>query len=83
MAKMGFLTFLREQFSTAPPVVDVNLQGKTIIVVGANTGLGFEAVKHFARMNPGRLILACRSQEKGEAAIQREFGNLLVRRHIL
>ena len=72
MAKMGFLTFLREQFSTPPPVVNVDLQGKTIIVIGANTGLGFEAVKHFARMNPGRLILGCRNREKGEAAIQRE-----------
>lgn len=69
MAKMGFLSFLREQWATAPPVVNVDLQGKTIVVIGANTGLGFEAVKHFARMKVGRLILACRSREKGEAAI--------------
>ncbi|KAG6808152.1 hypothetical protein H0H93_000509 [Arthromyces matolae] len=41
------------------------------MVIGANTGIGFEATKHFARMKPARLILACRSKEKGEAAIQR------------
>ncbi|KAJ2914335.1 hypothetical protein MD484_g6085, partial [Candolleomyces efflorescens] len=59
--------------SQDPPVstssrATTDLSGQTVIVVGANTGLGFEAAKHFARMNPGRLILACRSKEKGAAA---------------
>lgn len=72
MAKKGLFSFLRDQLSTVPPVANVNLKGKTVVVVGANTGLGFEAAKHFARMNASKLILACRSQEKGEAAIQRE-----------
>lgn len=72
MTKKGFLNLICDQLSTVPPVVNVDLRGKTVVVVGANTGLGFEAVKHFARMNAGKLILACRSQEKGEAAIQRE-----------
>jgi len=48
----------------------VDLTGKTVVVVGANVGLGFEAAKHFASMNPKRLVLACRSQEKGQAAVQ-------------
>jgi NAD(P)-dependent dehydrogenase (short-subunit alcohol dehydrogenase family) len=48
----------------------VDLSGKTVLVVGANAGLGFEAAKHFASMNPGRLVLGCRSQEKGQAALQ-------------
>ncbi|KAJ7036525.1 hypothetical protein C8F04DRAFT_926460, partial [Mycena alexandri] len=34
-----------------------------------NTGLGFEATKHSAAMNPGRLILACRSESKGRVAV--------------
>ncbi|KAG7440361.1 uncharacterized protein BT62DRAFT_1012716 [Guyanagaster necrorhizus] len=29
---------------------------KTLVLIGANTGLGFEAAKHFARMNPARLV---------------------------
>ncbi|KAG6826512.1 hypothetical protein H0H92_015524 [Tricholoma furcatifolium] len=41
------------------------------MVTGANTGLGFEATKHFAAMNAGRLILACRNQEKGTSAVEK------------
>ncbi|KAF7371442.1 hypothetical protein MSAN_00781200 [Mycena sanguinolenta] len=63
------LDFVRNQLATQPPVVKVDLTGKTAIVLGANTGLGFEAAKHFATMNPGRLILACRNQTKGQAAV--------------
>jgi len=44
-----------------------DLTGKTIIVTGANTGLGFEAVKVFAR-NGANVVMACRSVEKGEMA---------------
>ncbi|KAJ7816967.1 hypothetical protein B0H14DRAFT_2843855, partial [Mycena olivaceomarginata] len=53
------------------PVVKANLTGKTVLVLGANTGLGFEATKHFASMNPGRIILACRSQNRGRAAVDK------------
>jgi len=49
---------------------DANLDGKTIIVTGANTGLGLEACKHLARMNAACLVLACRSVQKGEEAKQ-------------
>ncbi|KAF9448402.1 short-chain dehydrogenase [Macrolepiota fuliginosa MF-IS2] len=71
MAKKSFFSFAREQWTKVPPVVHVDLKGKTVVVVGANTGLGFEAAQHFARMGAGRLVLACRSQEKGETAIER------------
>ncbi|KAJ7663866.1 hypothetical protein DFH06DRAFT_1295874 [Mycena polygramma] len=53
------------------PVLKADLTGKTVLVLGANTGIGFEAAKHFATMNPGRLILACRSQSKGQAAVEK------------
>ncbi|THV00233.1 short-chain dehydrogenase [Dendrothele bispora CBS 962.96] len=51
-----------------PPVITADLTGKTVIVTGANVGIGFEAAKHFARMNPEKLIIVCRSQEKGDEA---------------
>jgi NAD(P)-dependent dehydrogenase (short-subunit alcohol dehydrogenase family) len=62
--------FLKGQFKEQPPVVKADLAGKTICVVGANTGLGFEATKQFAAMNPERIILACRSEARGQAAVK-------------
>lgn len=69
MVKRTLLDFVRDQWAPVPPVLTADLAGKTVIVTGANTGLGFEAAKHFARMNPAKLILACRSQQRGEAAL--------------
>ncbi|KAG6812770.1 hypothetical protein H0H92_000540 [Tricholoma furcatifolium] len=71
MGKLGFLDFVRDQFTALPPVEKADLTGKTVIVTGANVGLGFEASKHFARMNPSRLILACRNETKGKAALEK------------
>lgn len=37
-------------------------------MTGANVGLGFEAARHFVRLNAAQVILACRDVEKGTAA---------------
>ena len=74
--QLSFFQFLREQLTTVPPVEHEDLSGKTVVVIGANIGLGFEAVKHFARMNPDRIILGCRSKERGEAAATSETNPL-------
>ena len=39
-----------------------------MIVTGANSGLGLEASRHFVRLGAAKVILACRSVERGEAA---------------
>lgn len=70
MGRFSLSNFIREQWQKVQPVEHVDLTGKTVVVVGANVGLGFEAAKHFASMNPKRLVLGCRSEEKGQAAIQ-------------
>ena len=70
MGRVGFFKFIQDQWGKVAPVEHVDLSGKTVVVVGANVGLGFEAAKHFASMNPERLVLGCRSQEKGQAALQ-------------
>ena len=75
--QLTFFQFLREQFATVSPVEHEDLSGKTVVVIGANIGLGFEAAKHFARMNPDRIILGCRSKERGEAAATSDSNPLL------
>lgn len=65
--------FIKAQWERVPPVEKDDLTGKTVVVVGANAGIGYETAKHFATMNPGRLIMGCRSQEKGAAAVASEL----------
>ena len=71
--QLSLWALIKDQWTTVPPVAKADLKDKTVIVTGANVGLGFEAAKHFARMNPGKLILACRNKEKGEAAVNGLF----------
>ncbi len=46
----------------------MEMSNKTALVTGANSGLGFEAAAQLAEAGWGRVILACRSIEKAEAA---------------
>ncbi|KAL4783726.1 NAD(P)-binding protein [Aspergillus varians] len=65
--------FLKRQLFSAPPITshqEFDLTGQTIIVTGANTGLGFECSKQLLKLGLSRLIIAVRSEAKGEAAKQ-------------
>jgi len=53
---------------TASDVPDQS--GKTFLVTGANTGIGFEAAKVLAERG-GRVLLGCRSEERAADAIER------------
>ncbi|KAI8947275.1 short-chain dehydrogenase/reductase [Xylaria longipes] len=63
---------LSEQFWDArhPPANPTHLsfKGKTILVTGANTGMGFQAALKYAQLGTSTLILAVRDANKGEAA---------------
>ncbi|KAJ7579307.1 hypothetical protein C8J56DRAFT_868375 [Mycena floridula] len=67
---MGQDQVLTEQRRHLTPVVTADLTGKIVCVTGSNTGLGLEAAKHFARMNPQKVILTSRDPEKGEQALK-------------
>ena len=61
--------FLSSQFFHSNfPTPTGSYHGKTVIVTGANVGLGFEAAKHLTRLGASRVILAVRTPEKGESA---------------
>lgn len=70
MGKLSPIQFIKNQCKTPLPVNERDLSGQVVIVTGSNTGLGFEAAKHFARMKPEKLILACRNQKKAEVALK-------------
>ncbi|KAI4190693.1 MAG: hypothetical protein L6R41_000629 [Letrouitia leprolyta] len=46
----------------------VRFDGKTVLITGANTGLGFEAAMKYAALGAAKLLLAVRSVDKGNAA---------------
>jgi len=66
-AIQAHLSYLPAPSSYAPGAY---LADKTVIITGANIGLGFEAAKHLARMQPEKLILACRDAKKGADALE-------------
>ena len=61
---------------SALPIVSADLTGRTVIVTGANTGLGYAAALKFLRMNPARVVLAVRDVSKGLEAVQRLASDL-------
>jgi NAD(P)-dependent dehydrogenase (short-subunit alcohol dehydrogenase family) len=44
------------------------MQGKTVLITGANSGVGFATAVALARMG-ARILLVCRSAKRGEAAL--------------
>ncbi|KAF3001467.1 hypothetical protein E8E13_008424 [Curvularia kusanoi] len=62
------MDFVYRQLFSKLPYPKFDYTGKTVIVTGANVGLGKEAARHFTRLGASTVILAVRSLEKGEAA---------------
>ena len=62
------LEYMYSQFFFTPPYPTDDFTGQTVIVTGANTGLGREAARHLVRLNAERVIMAVRNLEKGQAA---------------
>lgn len=45
-----------------------NQAGKTVLITGANDGLGFHLTKAFAQKNASAIMMACRNRQKAENA---------------
>ena len=70
VASLGVSLARRQYTRTNPPWhggAQPSLQGKTVVVTGANTGLGKEAARQLGRMG-AHVVLACRDLKKAEAA---------------
>jgi NAD(P)-dependent dehydrogenase (short-subunit alcohol dehydrogenase family) len=62
--------FFHNQFRAKPqwPSPDTDLSGRTAIITGGNSGLGYESAVQLLNLKLSHLLLAVRSQEKGEKA---------------
>ncbi|KAI4157167.1 MAG: hypothetical protein LQ342_008496 [Letrouitia transgressa] len=67
---MGFLSFCyRQSFEKPSPIpANVDLAGQTLVVTGANVGLGLETTKELVAHKIGRVILAVRNVQRGDEA---------------
>lgn len=62
--------FYYSQFFVKPAFPTQSFAGQTVIITGANVGLGLEAARHIARLQASKVILAVRNQAGGEDAKQ-------------
>ncbi|KAL8778494.1 MAG: hypothetical protein Q9213_007385 [Squamulea squamosa] len=66
---MGMLGFMYRQKTAHPaPVPFHDLSGQTVLVTGANVGIGMEATRQLIGFKVARVIMAVRSPAKGEEA---------------
>lgn len=52
-------------------VAGTSMAGKTIIVTGGNSGMGFEAARQFLVLKASHVIITVRSKSKGIEAVSR------------
>ena len=67
LVAIGGLFYFRRWVAGGVCRSKARLDGKTVIITGANTGIGLETAVDLAKRN-ARVILACRSVERGEKA---------------
>ncbi|KAJ5584763.1 Short-chain dehydrogenase/reductase family protein [Penicillium hispanicum] len=67
---MHLIPFFYSQLVVRPTWPTRSFEGETVIVTGANVGLGLEAARHIARLGAARVILGVRNVKAGEEAKQ-------------
>lgn len=71
--------FARHARGFVPGDLDVDLRGKTVLVTGANTGLGLATVKALARLG-ATVVMACRDLTRGAQAQAEVVGHTELQR---
>ena len=66
----GILYACKKVFVDGPMCTcKTSLTGKTVIITGANTGIGLETAVDLSRRG-ARVVLSCRNEEKGQKAVE-------------
>lgn len=60
--------FLYSQLFVTPQLPKRSFKGETVILTGANRGLGLEAARQLVQLGASRVIITVRNASKGEAA---------------
>lgn len=63
----GLLRLLRSKWSP-PAKTTSTFNGKTVVITGSNTGLGFQAARTFLELSASHVVLAVRNTSKGDIA---------------
>lgn len=72
-----------EQFRKLPILADESTCiGKTYVVTGGNSGLGFETAKHLVEFSAACVVLGVRNLEAGEKA-KREIEKFAGRKNVV
>ena len=69
-AAMSALSFLHSQLFVTPATPTYDFKDQTIIITGANRGIGLEAARHLLRLNAKKVILGVRSVKAGQDAAE-------------
>lgn len=63
------LALLKRYFNGGKNIHYPDLSGKIVVITGANTGLGFISAREMAKLKAQKIILACRSEQRGTEAV--------------
>lgn len=75
-SEASFLGLIRRQLARPKPLPNLRLAGQYAVVTGSNTGIGFHAARHLLSRGLSHLVVAVRSQTRGDEAaakLRKEF----------